>query len=199
MKASYAIIVLLVGMLVASVSAGTLTSALTMSAEGTIMTDGSTVSDSICNGSTSVYGTSTFGTAALKYASAATDGGTIRSISTGAGWLTATDYMSGMTWLEPTQNCNGKTCEVTPGYFTMVGAESQVLLTGPGTVKTQSGAGMFNLDAAGTGSLNYRVGVVDMQGTLSDGKPACTSEFTYSERTQVVGKFDLTSRFSYRP
>jgi hypothetical protein len=197
----YIVVIMMALMVIGTVSAGTLTSGVVLDATGTVATSGNTVSDG--NGSIAAYGTSTFGVASLKYASTATDGGTMRSMTMGAGRLTASDSMSSIDWLNPTQSCNGKTCEVVPGYFIMTAAESTVMLTGPGTVSTVSGPSAFSMSATGTGTLNYHVGVLDIQGitdpSAETGVVKPTSEFAYSERVQAMGKFDVTTTFKYKP
>lgn len=185
--------VITMAILVSAVSAGTMASSMSLSATGLI----STASDTMGTGCNSIdaFGTSTFGVADMNYASAATGVGTSRSINTLGGKLTALDSMLSIGYENPTQNCSAGMCKQEGGFYSMVTANSEITLVGPGSITAQSGINMFGIDAAGTGRMSYGASVIDMTGTSDNSK--CIKEFTYSERTSVVGKFNLSSRFTY--
>lgn len=176
--------------IVSAVSAG---SVISMSATGLISTASDTI-DTGCN-SLNAFGTSTFGVADINYVSTETLVGTSRSITSLGGKLTALDSMLSMAYSNPVQNCTTGMCKQEGGFYNIVTANSEVTLVGPGYVSVMSGVNAFGVDAAGTGRMSYSTGVLDMTGTTDNSK--CITEFRQSERINVVGKFNLSSRFTY--
>lgn len=202
MKAGMIIVLAMfaIGMCAVGVAtAGTVNSVMDFTATGTVVTNTATV-DEAC-GKINALGSDTFGVTAVKYSQVQTGNDTVRTIVPTAGFLVASDSIMATRYQNPTQNCNGATCEVVPGFYNTVSAQSTVLLYGPGSIATSTGINKFDLAATGVGTLSQTIGVIDMSQTVgADGKLSpCLNDMQYSQKTMVMGKFDFVSKFTYKP
>jgi len=197
MIAKLFIVMIMAIVVVGVASAGTVNSMVDFTATGMVSTSTAIVDESC--GSIGAFGSNTFGVASLEYSQAQAGNHTARDITTTAGFLIASDSMMSTVYQNPTENCNGQTCTVTPGFYNTVVAQSDVLLYGPGTVATSTGLGMFNLAATGNGTLSQSIGVIDISQTVGEnGKlNTCLNDMRYSQKTMMMDKFNFASKFSY--
>jgi len=169
-----------------------------MQAVGLVSSSGSTTV-STCDSLSSVS-TSIFGMTSVSYAQVMTSSSVDKYLSTGDGFLFVSDGMSDMQFKESTRTCGRGTCQIEPGYFNAVVAQTDALLYGPGTYMSSAQTGsnaQFGTYAVGNGMLNQHVGMLDMKQTVTDGKlNTCIDEQTMSQNMHVVGKFDFKSHFA---
>lgn len=124
-----------------------------------------------------------------------------RSVTNTAGIAVVSDSMSSMAYQKPSQSCgNGKSCEVTPGFYTATQAQSTAIMYGSGTINVVSAPATFGVSANGAGMYSFNAGVIDMQQKVgSDGKlSSCVDMTEFSQRTQVIGKYGVTQYFTHK-
>lgn len=193
------ILVVMVAMLALGgvASAGTVSSVMDFSSVGMVSTH-STYSNTTCN-SINAVSTSAFGRADLLYSNTVYGEGLTNSITSNAGRVGATSSMMAYAWDVGDNTCGAsQSCAGTPAYSRLVTASSNVMLNGAGYVDTNAMPNAFDLNAAGNGRISRHVGVGDLNGYINSVPGSCNiNELDFSEHTNIVGSFNLTSRFTY--